>query len=163
MTCEKCGGAAIRWGKDRQGQQRWKCKACGVTRTEAPPSPIAPMRLRMDQAVLVLSLLVEGISIRSAERISGHHRDTICRLLVLAGRKCERLLDSLVKGVKVEDVEADEIWGFIGSGRRRRAGSSRRISATPTPSSVSSAPRSWRWRTTSVAAPGRMRTCSCRS
>jgi transposase-like protein/IS1 family transposase len=114
MECETCGGSAIRWGKDRQENQRWKCKSCGVTRTDAPASPLAPMRLPMDRAVLVLSLLVEGMSIRSAERISGHHRDTITRLLVLAGRKCERLLDTLVKGVEVEDIQADEIWGFVG-------------------------------------------------
>ena len=65
MRCKGCEGAAIRWGKDRQGQQRWKCKACGVTWTDAPTSPLAPMRLPMDRAVLVLSLLVEGMSIRS--------------------------------------------------------------------------------------------------
>ena len=34
---------------------------------------------------LVLSSLVEGNSIRSIERISGVHRDTIMRLLVQAG------------------------------------------------------------------------------
>ena len=70
------------------------------------------MRLPMDRAVLVLSLLVEGMSIRSAERISGHHRDTICRLLVLAGDKCASLLDRLLVDVEVDDVQADEIWGF---------------------------------------------------
>lgn len=122
MRCEGCEGTAIRWGKDRQGQQRWKCKACGVTRTELPAaSPIAPMRLPMDRAALVLSLLVEGMSIRSAERISGHHRDTITRLLVLAGRKCETLLDTLVRGVEVADVEADEIWGYVGMKERTKA------------------------------------------
>lgn len=112
MECEGCGGAAIRWGR-YEGHQRWRCKGCGRTWTDTPDNPIAPMRLPMDRAVLVLSLLVEGMSIRSAERISGHHRDTIMRLLVLAGRKCERLLDTLVKGVEVEDVQADEIWGFV--------------------------------------------------
>jgi transposase-like protein/IS1 family transposase len=114
MGCAKCEGAAIRWGKDRQGNQRWKCKACEVTWADLPARPLAPMRLPMDRVVLVLSLMVEGMSIRSAERVTGHHRDTIMRLVVLAGRKCERLLDSLVKGVEVEDVQADEIWGFVG-------------------------------------------------
>jgi transposase-like protein/IS1 family transposase len=122
MRCEGCEGTAIRWGKDRQENQRWKCKGCGVTWTDLPAaSPIAPMRLPMDRAVLVLSLMVEGMSIRSAERVTGHHRDTIMRLMVLAGRKCERLLDSLVKGVEVEDVEADEIWGYVGMKERTKA------------------------------------------
>ena len=112
MQCASCEGAAIRWGKDRAGNQRWKCKACGVTRTELPANPLAPMRLPMDRAVLVLQLLVEGMSIRSTERVTGHHRDTITRLLVLAGDRCAALLDRLLVDLEVEDVQADEIWGF---------------------------------------------------
>jgi len=115
VECSHCDGLTIKWGKDRNGQQRHRCKACGVTTTDTPPpSPIAPMRIGMDRATLVLSLLVEGMSIRSAERITGHHRDTITRLLVLAGGKCAALLDRLLVGVEVEDVEADEIWAYVG-------------------------------------------------
>jgi len=115
MQCAECNADTIKWGKDRNGHQRHRCRDCGVTVTDTPPpSPIAPMRLSMDRATLVLSLLVEGMSIRSAERITGHHRDTITRLLVLAGGKCAALLDRLMVGVGVEDVEADEIWAYVG-------------------------------------------------
>jgi len=114
MECAKCEGRMIRWGKDRDGHQRWKCRACGVTKSERPVNPLAPMRLPMDRAVLCLSLLVEGMGIRAVERVTGHHRDTVMRLLVLAGRKCEALLDRLMVDVPVDDVEADEIWGYVG-------------------------------------------------
>ena len=43
--------------------------------------------LTFAKKTLVLSSLVEGNSIRSIERISGVHRDTIMRLLVHAGEK----------------------------------------------------------------------------
>jgi IS1 family transposase len=72
------------------------------------------MRISQERAVLVLSLLTEGSSIRSAERISGTHRDTICRLLRVVGGKCESLLNRLVAKVPVQDVQADEIWSFVG-------------------------------------------------
>jgi hypothetical protein len=62
----------------------------------------------------VLKLLVEGNSIRSTERITGVHRDTIIDLLVLAGEKCERLLNEKIKGLAVRDVQADEMWGYVG-------------------------------------------------
>jgi IS1 family transposase len=110
-----------RWGKNRNGSQRYRCAGCGVTATDMPPaSPIAPMRLPVDRALVVLSLLVEGMSIRAAERATGHHRDTITRLLVLAGRKCERLLDALVEDVEVADVQADEIWCYVGMKERTK-------------------------------------------
>src|SRR3954468_2209581 len=108
----ECSGRLIRWGKDR-GFQRWRCKACGATFAEIPPRPMGSMRLPMDKATLCLSMLTEGSSIRSTERVSGVHRDTIMRLLRFAGAKAEALL-SAVRGVEVQDVQADEIWGFVG-------------------------------------------------
>jgi lambda repressor-like predicted transcriptional regulator len=79
------------------------------------------MRLDMDKAVLILSLLTEGASIRSAERISGTHRDTVMRLLRFAGAKCEALLNRLVRGVEVQDVQCDELWNFCGMKEKTKA------------------------------------------
>ena len=78
------------------------------------------MRLDMDKAVLCLSLLTEGSSIRSTERITGIHRDTICSLLRVAGAKCEALLNRLVRHVPVADVQADELWCFVGMKERTK-------------------------------------------
>ena len=72
------------------------------------------MRLAEDKAILCLQLLVEGSSIRSIERITNVHRDTIIRLLETVGEKCLWIQENLVKNVKVADVQADEIWAFIG-------------------------------------------------
>lgn len=113
-TCRDCGGRTIGWGRDKEGNARRKCKACGKTFGLIPARPLGSMRLDLDKAVLCLSLLVEGSSIRSTERITGTHRDTIMRLLQVAGAKCEALLDRLVRGVQVADLQADELWCFVG-------------------------------------------------
>lgn len=113
-VCRSCGGRTIGWGKDQDGNPRRRCKSCGKTFGIIPARPLGSMRLDMDKAVLCLSMLTEGASIRSTERISGVHRDTICRLLRLAGAKCEALLNRLVRGVEVQDVQADELWAFVG-------------------------------------------------
>lgn len=46
--------------------------------------------------------------------MSGIHRDTICKLLRVAGEKCEALLSKLVRNVDAKDVQADEIWSYVG-------------------------------------------------
>jgi transposase-like protein/IS1 family transposase len=107
----ECSGRLIRWGKDR-GFQRWACKACRVTFTALPPRPMGTMRLSVEKATLCLAMLTEGSSIRSTERVTGVHRDTVMRLLRFAGAKAEALL-SAVRGVEVRDVQGDEIWGFV--------------------------------------------------
>ena len=127
-TCSECGADAIRWGKDRSGNQRWRCKPCKRTWGDLPARPLGPMRLSVERAVLVLSFLVEGSSIRSAERVTGHHRDTIMRLLALVGGKCEALLDRLMVGVELKDVQTDEIWTYC---RMKQATKTRKAETDP--------------------------------
>jgi len=114
VTCHNCRIEAKKFGKDRKGNQRYRCNQCSKTFQDHQPKPLDDMRLPLEKAVLVLRLLVEGTSVRSVERITGVHRDTILRLLVLAGEKCEKLMGRLIVNVHVKDVQADEIWGFIG-------------------------------------------------
>jgi IS1 family transposase len=57
--------------------------------------------------------MLEGMSIRSIQRVTGLHQETILDLLVFAGERCERLMAKRIKGIAVKDVEADEIWGFV--------------------------------------------------
>ncbi len=64
--------------------------------------------------MLAIRMLLEGNSVRSTERLTGIHRDTIIGLMVEAGEKCERFLEKIIRKVTVDDVQADEIWGFVG-------------------------------------------------
>jgi IS1 family transposase/transposase-like protein len=113
IACRTCGGRTIGWGRDREGNARRKCKACGATFGIIPARPLGTMRISMEKATLCVHLLTEGSSIRSTERITGTHRDTICRLLRVVGGKCEELLGRLVRGVKVADVQCDELWSYV--------------------------------------------------
>jgi IS1 family transposase len=71
------------------------------------------MRLAPDRALTALQLLLEGMSVRSVERVTGIHRDTILKLLVLAGERCQKLMQERIKNLNVQDVQADEIWGYV--------------------------------------------------
>lgn len=113
MTCHSCQTQCKRFGKHRNGLQRFRCNQCHKTYTEDHERPLDQMRLPLDRACAVLQLLLEGMSIRSAERITGIHRDTILRLLVLAGERCERLMEERLQSIDVRDVEVDEIWGYV--------------------------------------------------
>lgn len=63
---------------------------------------------------MLLHGLVEGHSIRSLERITGIHRDTIMRWHVRAGQAAQKVLDEQIRGLKVNYVQADELCTFIG-------------------------------------------------
>lgn len=113
MTCHSCQSVCKRFGRHRNGLQRFRCKQCNRTYTEDHARPLDEMRLSADRAVAVLQLLLEGMSVRSVERVTGVHRDTILRLLVRAGDRCQTLMVQRVVNLNVQDVQADEIWGFV--------------------------------------------------
>lgn len=101
-------------GKDRKGQQRFKCLSCGRRWTQERNKPIGDMRIDLDKAAFVLNLLLEGTSIRACERLTGLTRNTICDLILVVGENCERFLKSTVRDVAADDIQVDELWSFIG-------------------------------------------------
>ena len=114
MTCNNCQSECQRFGKHRNGLQRYRCRQCKRTFTEPhKKKALAGMSLPQAKAEQVLHLLLEGNSVSSTERLTGVHHTTILKLLVLAGEKCERLLGKKLRDVPVRDVQADEIWSFI--------------------------------------------------
>jgi len=70
------------------------------------------MYTSMDEAEMVLKLMLEGSSVSTIERVTGIHHTTILKLLVLAGEKCERIMTEKIRNVKVRDIECDELWAF---------------------------------------------------
>ena len=70
--------------------------------------------LSKDKQIAITAALAEGNSIRSIERMTGVHRDTIMRLGIRVGQGCARLLDEKMRGLDCHRIELDEIWGFIG-------------------------------------------------
>jgi transposase-like protein/IS1 family transposase len=113
MTCESCKVSCQRFGKHRNGLRRFRCPQCKKTYTEAHQLTLGEMYLSHEKAQLVIQLLIEGNSIRSTQRITGVDQNTIMKILVLAGEKCEKLMGRLIVNVPVKDVECDEIWGFV--------------------------------------------------
>lgn len=61
---------------------------------------------------MILSMLVEGSSMRSISRVVGCSINTVTKLLVEAGEACLDYHDATVRGLKSERIECDEIWSF---------------------------------------------------
>jgi transposase-like protein/IS1 family transposase len=124
MTCHNCSSICKKFGKfGPQRIQRWRCKQCKRTFSEQhenPRGPLGDMRVSLGKAEMCLKLMLEGMSIRSIQRITGMHQVTILKLLLIAGEKCERIMNAKIKNISVKDVEADEIWGFVKMKRNTR-------------------------------------------
>lgn len=69
--------------------------------------------LSMETRVRVASCLVDCVSIRATERITGVHRDTVMRFGVTLGEGCARLHDRLVRDLPCRLLQCDEAWTFV--------------------------------------------------
>ncbi len=75
-------------------------------------------KLKPDKQAAVIRALVEGCSIRSTERMTGVHRDTIMRLMVQVGDTCGDILDHMMHGLRCQRIEVDEVWCYVGKKQR---------------------------------------------
>ena len=69
-------------------------------------------KLPLAKRVQILSMLVEGSSMRSISRVVDVSINTVAKLLVDAGEACAAFHHEHVRDVKAERVQCDEIWSF---------------------------------------------------
>jgi len=113
-SCPVCGGKGKRSGVHRNGLRRFRCTACKKTYTEDHQARFRiEDYLKEKRGIMAIRMLLEGSSIRTVERLTDIHRDSIMKLLVIAGQRCEAVLDRVVRSVAVEDVQADEVWSYV--------------------------------------------------
>ena len=117
MQC--CQASAIKHGRHRNGTQRYRCTRCGKTFTEPRPRPLGNMTIGLQRASQAIRCLVEGCSVLSTSRLTGLNKNTVLKLLLLAGGKAERVLDTQVRNIDCRVVQADELWTFVGKKQER--------------------------------------------
>src|SRR5690348_9365391 len=121
MTCPKCEhDRSKRFGTFGPNKiQRYRCRECGATFSERQPKPLGRHYTTIDDASRAVALLCEGMSIRAVSRLTGLHKNTLLRLLLTIGAKCERLLDLRLTGLTPRYVQVDELWGWVGKKQRK--------------------------------------------
>ena len=114
MTCLKCQhGTAVKAGTTNAKTPRFRCNDCGARFTLPRQSPLGAHTTTIDAAEKVLTLLLEGMSVRAVSRVTGVHKTTILNLLMTVGGKCATLSAERMVGLRPRFVQADELWTFV--------------------------------------------------
>jgi transposase-like protein len=116
------GKAVIKRGKYKTGHQRYYCKHCGKFFMETIGTAIYRKHLSGPEIKLIYRLFLEKNGIRSIERITGHHRDTISNLLK-GTIKNEKTEEYLVKQIGLTADECEKLWAFL----EKKRSSSRKL------------------------------------
>ena len=113
------GKDIIKRGKNRSGHQLYKCLHCNRTFSETILTPLYHKHMPESEIIRICRLLVEKNGIRSIERITGHHRDTIGRLLEDLAEQAEYVNEELLRNIGMQQYEMDELWTMIKKNRKR--------------------------------------------
>jgi IS1 family transposase len=81
-------------------------------------------KLSLAKRAQILTLLCEGMSMRSIERIAGCSINTVDKLLREAGEVALAYHDRHVRGINSQRIQCDEIWSFVAAKQKNVAKSS---------------------------------------
>ncbi len=70
-------------------------------------------RLPFEIRVRILTLLVEGMSLRAAGRATDTAFNTVVKLFVDAARACADYQDRTLRNLKCKRLQLDEVWSFV--------------------------------------------------
>jgi transposase-like protein/IS1 family transposase len=114
MTCIRCKhNTAYKFGTyGKRRIQRYRCHSCKATFADAPEKTLGRHYTNIDRASKVLSMMLEGVSIRAISRLMEIDKNTIMSLMVSAGERARALFDSRVRAIPAKFVQADEVWSF---------------------------------------------------
>ena len=115
---EEEGKDIIKRGKYNTGHQRYYCNHCKTFFMETKGTPLFHKHLTKSEIINICKHLVEKNGIRSIERITGHHRDTIGNLLEDLALHAEFVNSILLNEIKLGQFEVDEMWTFIKKNKR---------------------------------------------
>jgi len=72
-------------------------------------------RLPIEKRVQIVTMLVEGMSMRSVSRVADVSINTVTKLLEDVGQACSDYQDKTMRNLALTDIQVDEIWAFIGA------------------------------------------------
>lgn len=84
MTCRKCNHSEVKKaGHNRNHTQRYKCLSCRTTFSDPRPA-IGNHYINLEEIERILLLMLEGMSVRAIERVTGIQKKTVPSLMLTA-------------------------------------------------------------------------------
>jgi transposase-like protein len=94
-------------------ERRFYCTTCWHSFSADHGTFFETLRSERDQVLEVLALLGERNSLRGLERTKHYPANTILHWLDLAGQHLQTLSDTLIRSVRLNQAQIDELWTFV--------------------------------------------------
>lgn len=108
------GNISIRgkYGKDRSRNLLY-CRTCGKRFAETHSTAFFGLRLPQEKIGQIIHHAAEGVGVRATARLLSLDKDTVNRVVLVAGEHCARVLSELLTSLHLTEVQLDELWAFV--------------------------------------------------
>ena len=111
----------IKFGKSKQGVQRYRCMSCGTTFAATRGTLFYRKHAPVKDILETLALLGEGVRISSLSRAKGFKEDTILRWLREAAQHAQAVEDVLLVDYELSKAQVDGLWAYVGNKGKKGA------------------------------------------
>jgi transposase-like protein len=105
----------IKFGRTRNGQQRYQCRTCRQTFTATKGPLFYRRQTPADEIIQALAQLAEGNRISSITRTTGHKEDTILAWLREAATQVSQIEAVLLADYRLTRGQLDGLWAYVGN------------------------------------------------
>lgn len=116
-TCDLYGmvdeGNITKYGKSRQGHQRYHCKSCESVVNENHGTLFYRKKKSAKDIIEVLVLLAKGSSISAIVESKGYKAETIETWLLEAAEHVEEISNLLLEDYDLGPSQIDAMWSFV--------------------------------------------------
>jgi transposase-like protein len=108
------GNISVRgkYGKDRSRNLLY-CRTCGKRFAETHSTAFFGLRLPSEKIGQIIHHAAEGVGVRATARLLSLDKDTVNRVVLVAGEHCGRVLSELLTSLHLTEVQLDELWAFV--------------------------------------------------
>lgn len=108
------GNIAIRgkYGKDKDKDLLY-CRTCGQRFAATRATAFFGLHLSDDKIAQIIHHAAEGVGVRATSRLLNINKDTVNRVILRAGEHCEVVLANLLRSLKLQEAQLDELWAFV--------------------------------------------------
>lgn len=92
----------------------YRCVDCRRFFSERRFTGYSGLKLPPEKIARIVHCLVEGVSVRATARLVDVQKNTVLRVMRHAAKLCRRVMDSKLRNLHLNYIQADEIVGFVG-------------------------------------------------
>jgi len=122
--CERYGqvgaGNIVKYGKSRQGRQRYQCRVCKKVFNEQKGTFFYKKRTAAKDIVESLAMVAEGTGLQATARVKGIKHDTLSAWLREAGSQAQQVEEVLLQDYHWSASQIDALWTYVRSKDRKR-------------------------------------------